>query len=60
MGNFLDNVITSREEWLKKPHPISSRARYLNAKLNESLVTNQEPIINANTNTNTNTNVKQK
>lgn len=44
MGNFLDNVIKSREEWLKKPHPISSRARYLNAKLNESLVTNQEPI----------------
>ena len=40
MGNFLDNVIKSREEWLKKPNPIPNRARYLTA----SLVTNQEPI----------------
>ena len=46
MGNFLYNVDKSREEWLKKPNPISSRARYLNANanLNSSLVINQEPI----------------
>jgi hypothetical protein len=62
MFSFLDKVEKSRKEWLKKPNPIPNRARYLNAKLNESLVTNQEPNINTNinTNTNTNTNVKQK
>jgi hypothetical protein len=38
MGNFLDNVIKSREEWLKKPNPVPTRARYLNANLNTSLV----------------------
>ena len=38
MGNFLDNVIKSREEWLKKPRPVPTRARYLNANLNTSLV----------------------
>ena len=38
MGNFLDSVIKSREEWLKKPRPVPTRARYLNANLNTSLV----------------------
>ena len=55
MGNFLDNVIKSREEWLKKPHPVR-RARFLNANananLNTSLVTNQEPISESNQNPN--------
>jgi len=32
MGNFLDNMIKAREEWLKKPNPIPARARYLNAQ----------------------------
>ena len=36
MGNFLYNVDKSRKEWLKKPHPVSTRARYLNT--NTSLV----------------------
>jgi hypothetical protein len=38
MGNFLYNVNKSREEWLKKPNPVPTRARYLNANLNTSLV----------------------
>jgi hypothetical protein len=38
MGNFLYNVDKSRKEWLKKPNPIPTRARYLNANLNASLV----------------------
>jgi len=38
MGNFLYNVHKSREEWLKKPRPVPTRARYLNANLNTSLV----------------------
>jgi hypothetical protein len=38
MGNFLYNVHKSREEWLKKPNPVPTRARYLNANLNTSLV----------------------
>ena len=54
MFSFLDKVEKSRKEWLKKPHPISNRARYLNAKLNESLVSNQEANINANVNVNAN------
>jgi hypothetical protein len=52
MGNFLDNVIQSREEWLKKPHPISNRARYLNAQANKEA--NKEANTNANTNANEN------
>ena len=48
MGNFLDNVIKSREEWLKKPVPVPTRRRYLNANLNTNLVTNQEPISESN------------
>jgi predicted component of viral defense system (DUF524 family) len=38
MGNFLYNVEKSRKEWLKKPNPVPTRARYLNANLNTSLV----------------------
>jgi hypothetical protein len=40
MGNFLYNVEKSRKEWLKKPNPVSTRARYLNSNsnLNTSLV----------------------
>ena len=38
MGNFLDSVIKSREEWLKKPNPVPTRAVFLNANLNTSLV----------------------
>jgi hypothetical protein len=37
MGNFLYNVEKSRKEWLKKPNPIPTRARYLNANLNANL-----------------------
>jgi hypothetical protein len=47
MGNFLDGVIKSREEWLKKPNPIPNTAVYLNTNLTASLVTNQEPISEA-------------
>ena len=32
MGNFLNNVIKSREEWLKTPRPIPKRAMQLNAE----------------------------
>jgi hypothetical protein len=49
MGNFLDNVNKSREEWLKKPNPVR-RARFLNTNLNTSLVINQEPILEPNQN----------
>lgn len=51
MGNFLDSVNKSREEWLKKPNPVR-RARFLNANanLNTSLVINQEPILEPNQN----------
>ena len=38
MGNFLYNVHKSREEWLKKPNAVPTRASYLNANLNTSLV----------------------
>jgi len=58
MGNFLDNVIKSREEWLKKPNPIPNRTRFLNANananLNTSLVVNQEPILEPSSDVNIN------
>jgi len=53
MGNFLDNMIKSREEWLKKPNAVPNSAAYLNTNLRASLVTNT----NANTDMNVNTNV---
>jgi hypothetical protein len=56
MGNFLYNVDKSRKEWLKKPNPISNRARFLNANLNTSLVINQ-PILEPNPSSDVNTNV---
>jgi hypothetical protein len=54
MGNFLDNVIKSREEWLKKPNPIPNRVKFLNANLNTSLVVNQEPILEPSSDVNIN------
>ena len=56
MGNFLNNVIKSREEWLKKPNPIPNRAIYLNAKAKSEA----EALIKSNLKTNPDTNLKTK
>jgi hypothetical protein len=48
MGNFLNNVIKSREEWLKKPNPIPNTATYLNTKAKS------EALIKSNLKTNEN------
>ena len=54
MGNFLNNVIKSREEWLKKPNPIPNRAIYLNAKAEAEA----HALIKSNLKTNPDTNFK--
>ena len=66
MGNFLNNVIKSREEWLKKPNPIPNRAIYLNAKAKSEAEAKAkseaeaEALIKSNLKTNPDTNLKTK
>jgi hypothetical protein len=62
MGNFLNNVIKSREEWLKKPNPIPNRAIYLKAQAQAHAHAHAQAqaLIKSNLKTNPDTNLKTK